>query len=525
MRHSLLSAGLLSLGLSLFPGLSLAQGLVANELWQAWQEAAANAGAGLSAEESREGNKLVLRDLRLDTGEDGGVLQVEVVTLTNQADGSVAVVLPDTFPLVIETPASSGAAPGSGEKVVLSVSAPQLHLIVRGIHDRAEFEAAAPELQVSFDRFIPARPVEEGEGHLALTLQNPMLRYSRDFAQQLRTIDSALSFDALEAAAAVSGRAEGDIVLSLLVGTSDISFSGAFPGSLSAPAVAEGDTTPRMTERPLSDALKILADGFRVKSALNLGSLSLKSSQPGAEGEEPKAVDLTLGKTQISLSADETAAGFDVLLGGLSLIAQGSLPDMPPEGLEVQLAEYHNAFRLGLNGLRGPQDWSSAFALRGFDVSPDLWTRLDPEAVFPREPLTAAVTLAGRYAVIPELLAPEGFAFDRLPFAELSFDIRELALAGVGLQLTGEGGLSFDMGDLESWEGLPAPRGRILFNASGVYHFLETLSTLGRISREELQAFRAGLLVIAKAGEKPDSLRSELDFREGGFLLNGMKIR
>ena len=525
MRHSLLSAGLLSLGLSFSPGLSLAQGLVANELWQAWQEAATEAGAGLSAEESREGNKLVLRDLPLDTGEDGGVVQVEVVTLTNQADGSVAVVLPETFPLVIETPASSGGAPGSGEKVVLSVSAPQLHLIVRGIHERAEFEAAAPQLQVSFERFIPARPAEEGEGHLALSLQNPMLRYSRDFAQQLRSIDAALSFDALDAAAAVSGRAEGDIVLSLLLGKSDLNFAGAFPGSLFGEEAAEGQAQHQAGDNPAAELLKILADGFSVKSSLQLGGLALKGSTPGDAGEDPVEIDFSLAGTKISLDADQTAAGFEVLANGLSLIGSGAVPDLPAEGLSVQIAEYRNAFRLGLNGLRGPQDWSSAFALRGFDVSPGMWEELDPQGAFPREPLTAAVNLAGRYAVIPELLAPEGFSQDKIPFAELSFEIRELALAGIGLNLGGEGGLSFDMADLESWDGIPAPSGRLSFMASGIYGFLDTLSSIGRISAEELQGVRAGLLMIGKAGDKPDTLRSELEFRDGGFALNGMKIR
>lgn len=525
MRSSLLSAGLLSLGLSFFPGLSLAQGLVANELWQAWQEEAHDAGAVLSAKESREGNKLVLRDLRLDTGEDGGVLQVEVVTLTNQADGSVAVVLPETFPLIIETPAAAGAAPGTGEKVVLSVAAPDLHLIVRGIHDRADFEASAPELKVSFDRFIPARPPEEGEGHLAVTLQNPALRYSRDFAQQLRSIDAALSFDALEAAAAVSGRAQGDIVLSLLLAKTEATFAGAFPPSLTADAPDRAQAAPGVTERAPADLLKILADGFRVKSLLQLGGLELKSTQPGAEGEAPVEIDFALAGTRLAFDADQTAAGFELLANGLSLSGNGGLADLPQTETALQIGEYRTAFRLGLNGLRGPQDWSAAFALRGFDVSAGMWQELDPQGAFPREPLTAAVTLEGRYAVLPELLAPEGFSFDKSPLAELSFEIRELALEGVGLQFGGEGGLRFDMADLESWGGIPAPLGKLRFMASGVYGFLDKLSALGRISAEELQGIRAALLVIGKAGDKPDTLRSELEFQDGGLVLNGMKIR
>ena len=87
MPRSSIFAGSLILAALVLPGASAAQGVMAQELWEAWQDGVATAGGTLSAQEGREGNQLVLSDLRLDFGGEAGVLQLEQLTLINQADG------------------------------------------------------------------------------------------------------------------------------------------------------------------------------------------------------------------------------------------------------------------------------------------------------------------------------------------------------------------------------------------------------------------------------------------------------
>src|SRR5690606_26260242 len=121
-----------------------AQGVTAQELWGAWQDGVAVSGGTLSASESREGNQLVLKDLRLDLGDEAGILQLEQMRLINQADGSVAVILPDRFPLMFELPDAPGDnsdASSGPEKVFITVDAPDLTLVVQGLGERAEFQA------------------------------------------------------------------------------------------------------------------------------------------------------------------------------------------------------------------------------------------------------------------------------------------------------------------------------------------------------------------------------------------------
>ncbi len=136
------------------------------------------------------------------------------------------------------------------------------------------------------------------------------------------------------------------------------------------------------------------------------------------------------------------------------------------------------------------------------------------------------IKMATRLGLKPEVLQP-GWAPDAagLPFTEFSFKINEMKLAGLGVLSTGQGGLAFDFSDLTTFAGLPLPSGRLSILTTGAYGLIDLMAKAGQISAEDVQGARAGLLMVGRAGEAPDTLHTELDFREKGLFLNGIKIR
>ena len=54
---------------------------------------------------------------------------------------------------------------------------------------------------------------------------------------------------------------------------------------------------------------------------------------------------------------------------------------------------------------------------------------------------------------------------------------------------------------------------------------IERLSSAGMIPDEDLTGLRMGLMFIAKAGADPDSLVSQIEFRDHALFLNGIKLR
>ncbi|VDC23314.1 hypothetical protein [Pseudogemmobacter humi] len=504
---------------TLSPPPLLAQGVVANELWAAWQEGAKSAGAVLSAVELREGNRLVLQDLRLDTGGDGGVIQLETVTLTNQADGSVGVILPERFPLVIELP----PVPQSGEttayrpeKVVLGVEAPQLQVIVRGIGERADFQANAPQITVSLDRFIPPLPAGQGEVTLSMALEGADLRYLQDLAVAVPLVDGALAFESLTASLIVNGSEDGNGVMALSAGKSSATFSGAVPAG-AAESTAEAE---------VGEALKLLENGLRVSAKIDLGPLAFTGDIRPAGEEIPTAFDLSAMATVLSVGLDAAAIGYEAAVSGFGVRVTADMPDVPGNEISLSLEEYRTSAKAGLNGLRGPQDWSLAYVVRGFGMSEQMWDQLDPARIMPREPMTVALDLAGRYGILPEALAPGWTpAAGQTPLSEFGFRVNEFNLDLVGLTMTGEGGLDLDMTDLTSFDGFPAPSGRLSFLTSGAYGLIDRLVQLGRMTEEDVIGARAALLMIGRAGEASDTLHTDLDFHDKGFFLNGIRIR
>lgn len=495
-----------------------AQGVVANELWAAWQEGAKNAGAVLSAVELREGNRLVLQDVRLDTGGDGGVIQLETVTLTNQADGSVGVVLPERFPLVIELPLPPGSAGGTEEyrpeKVVLAVEAPQLQFTVRGIRERADFQANAPQITVSLDRFIPPLPAGQGEVTISMALEGADLRYLQDLAVAVPIVDGALAFESLTASLIVNGSKDGNGVMALSAGKSSAAFSAAVPAGAVAPAPE------------LGEVLKLLDGGLRASAKIDLGPLAF-TGDIRPEGEEiPTAFDLSAMATTLSVGLDAAAVGYEAAVRGFGARVTADMPEVPGNEISLSLEEYRTSAKAGLNGLRGPQDWSLAYVIRGFGMSEQMWDQFDPARVMPREPMTVALDLAGRYGILPEALAPDWTPLPgQTPLSEFGFRLNEFDLALFGLTMTGQGGLDLDMSDLTTFDGLPAPAGRLSFLTGGAYALIDRLAQLGRMSDEDVTGARAALLMLGRAGEEPDTLHTDLDFRDKGFFLNGIRIR
>lgn len=533
LRNSAALAGSLVV-MTALPPAAWAQGVTAQELWAAWQDGVALAGGTLSASESREGNQLVLQDLRLDMGDEAGMLQLEVMKLVNQADGSVAVILPDRFPLMFELPDAPADAPGADsgpengpEKVFITVDAPDLNLVVQGLGERAEFQAAAPTMTLTLDRFVPAIPPEKGAVTASVVLDSFVLRYLQDLATDVPLIDAAVSFDTLNARVAVGKNASGSAEMAARLGKSSAGFSGAMP--VNSPALQEAEAAMAGGDFPVAAWLALLDAGMRGKVSLSLGDAEFTGDVTeitAGTATTPTTWDIGFATLDLALGVDATKIGYSTVLKGTQFLLTGDIPDFPADSMSYGIGEYRIGLEAGLNGLTKPQDWSAAYVMRDITMSDEMWHLISNGTELPHEPLTLALDLGGRYGVQPEMLKPGWTPVDAgQPFTEFSFKINEMKLAGLGVLSTGQGGLGFDFSDLVTFDGLPLPSGRVSILTTGAYGLIDLMAKAGQISAEDVQGARAALLMVGRAGEAPDTLNTEVDFREKGLFLNGVKIR
>ncbi|MFE3838013.1 hypothetical protein [Pseudogemmobacter sonorensis] len=509
------------LSLVQIPQGALAQGVTAAELWSSWQEAVASTGGALSAEERREGNQLILDALVFKPeADEETAFRIDTLTLVSQVDGSVGVVLPETFPLRVDLAGTRGeTAPG---QLVFSITAPDLGVTIIGLGERAEFQAIGPSVSVTLDGIAPPAPGGE-EITLAATVENLELRYKHDLAVALPSVEAALTLGTAELTArAVSGPERHTEVTSGIESLS-LFAAAAFPPSTSdlTRSATQGGSTP-----PVAPLLTALADGLLLDLRLSLGPSNLHADMV-EPGREPGRARFDLGSGAASLKLDQTVLAWSAAM--TDFLMTGPVPDIDGAEtmVEVSLGEYRNVISLGLNGFAGSQDWAFAHLLRDLAFDDAGWADLDPTGMLPNTPLTLAFDMDGRYGLDPAALEPGWQPDPRAPhpLRDFSFDINELAFSGLDLSVTGTGGLGFDFRDLVTFDGVPAPAGRLQFVTRGAYALIDRLSGAALISEAEATQARQALLLIGQAGEDEDTLATDVDFRDKALYLNGQRIR
>ncbi len=533
----ILTAGLAATTLLSAPG--FAQGLTSSELWSAWQTRVASVGGSLTATEKREGDRLVLSQLvlRPDT-ESTAAIRLEELTMVSRADGAVEVAVPETFPLRIDL--ETTPEPGDPERIYLNVGATGAALTIRGLGERAEFEASFPSLSVTLDRVEPPQVIgtanEPVNVFAALALADFQLRYRQEIKADSGVVDGGLSLGTLHGELRFNdgNGSEGELSLDLAALAAEL--SGAMPASainlMNTPKPQP--TEPGAPNPAITAFLQVLDDGMFAKANYTHGPLSMHLDATDAtQGKMLVQFGIESGSSLIDFSKEVMA--FDSTTNGIRLAMDGPGLDlsfeeegvqMPEGGIELATSQLRLGSSVGLNRFAGPQDWSAGFALRDYTMSEGLWSLFDPKGVLARDPMTQAIDVAGKYNLNPKAMQTGWQPTGNDPiFTAFSFNIKELLMAGYGFRFEGTGGLDLDFSDMETFPNAPLPTGTLNFALTGAYAAIDRLEKAELVPKESLLGIRSGLMFIFKPGTAADNLISTVEFKDKSLFLNGMKIR
>ena len=104
--------------------------------------------------------------------------------------------------------------------------------------------------------------------------------------------------------------------------------------------------------------------------------------------------------------------------------------------------------------------------------------------------------------------------------------LKQLLVKFAGAEVTGTGDLTFDNGDLETYGGVPAPEGTINLKATGVNGLLDKLTAMGLVPEEDLMGLRMMMGMFVKMDPSaPDTMTSDLEFKDKHFSVNGMQLQ
>lgn len=494
--------------------------VTAPEVYAALQDLARALDGTPSAEQFPGADRIVLRQLAF-THSTGLKISFGPLTLGETSDGAVLMTLPDRFDLIVQP--TRRFNPAAARQVVFSVAMPGFQARIGALEPAdTRFDLQASSVSVTLDRIEPALAagqsldVAVAAADLALSWHQA-LRGSAGSGQAVLTLGTLHGDLTYAVPADQGGITSGDLAADLAGLTSDFVF--LLPDATGADPGADPG-------RDIAVLLEMLDKGAFIRLSATTGAVSA-SGNVTEPGGTPITLAAAVGGARGALDFDRDRLEYLTWLGPGSLRMQGDFPDPAVRDMGLAWQVYRTRLTLGIGTLVDTQPWSFGFELGGLAFSDPLWAAIDPKAALSHDPATAVLDLSGSFALDPVVLTPQGRRApgEDLPFRALSLALDKVLLAALGVEITATGALEFDFSAVRSPADDPIPSGNLGFVTRGASALIDRLAAGALISADQVSSLRMGLLFLGRAGTAPDTLETRMEFREGGFWLNGQKIR
>ncbi len=478
--------------------------VTAEQVWANWQTLTASYGQTLTAaSESRTGDTLVITDMNVSSTFEGGAVNgtIETVNFRELGDGTVEITMSPDYPLVIDTTDPDGKK----TRVNVMIRQPDLKMIAGGTDAETRYDFTVPSLKVSVDEVT----VDEKPFDLALDVDVTAMggNYVVTKGQKTR-LASTLNADSMGIVMAVTDPDTGGKVnlkgnLTMLAGTSN--------GTL-------------LDVVAMADMAAALKAGFATDGNFTYGASTLEFDVVEADLTTKGSATLGSGDILFAMNADRLNYG-----GGAKDVAitvsGGGIPF--PE-LKTSYAEAEFNLLMPVTKSDIPGDFALLTRLVDFTISDEVWSLFDPSAILPRDPATVVIDTKGKANWLVDIMDPaatEAMGPDAAPGQIHALDITELTVRALGAAVTGAGSFTFDNADLTTFDGMPAPTGKLDVKIVGASGLLDKLIQLGYVPEDQAMGARMMMGLFAKPGEGEDTLTSTLEFKDKGFFANGQRLQ
>jgi hypothetical protein len=488
--------------------------LTAEEVWADWQSLAAEAGQTLTAgTQEQDGDVLRLGEVSVVAGFDEVTLTgtIPEVTLTERGDGSVDIAIAPEFPMQIE----ADLPDQSDFSADVRVGQTGFVTTAAGSPGNIDYTYSAEQMTLAMAQDIEGPdPVRID---LAVALQ-AMAGTTSETGAGPRSLDSTFSAGALIGTIAI--RPEGD--------TGEVVDMTFTLESL----VSESSGTLALMA-PMANVGELIAEGHTTSGFFSHGQATYAVSVLGDDGSMQMNGGVTSGRFDMAMGPE----GLDYGGGstGITLSFAGSMVPVPL--VNVAIDETFGRFVIPLIVTEDPQRYGMVLKILGLTIDDMIWSMFDPTTILPRDPLNLVFDVDGNVVITRQT---DGMDSDATFSAGYDFfgegsgvagdvqnmSLNELDLSIAGARLSGNGGFTFDNTDLETFDGMPRPEGRVDITIEGVNTLLDNLIALGFLPEDQAMGARMMLGMFARPGAGEDTLTSSIEVTpDGQVLANGQRIR
>ena len=497
-------AGTTALVLSLTSSNLLAD-VTPEDVWQAWQNASTAMGTVVTSESAvRDGDTLVVTNIALGDGT-GTKVTLETISFIDNGDGTVSIVLPDSFPIVVTLPATEGDANSTASALAIEVTMPGAAMTASGTAEAITWDTDAPQMDL---KIVTS---EIGSPH---NIANIAVNLAGVAAHYAVTSGDTASYEE-----------------SFSVKSSIISASGSDPATGSAFKfdATIGDLYNNVLASGPKDSSvdgieAALANGLNMSTQFGIGATKFDLSTTDAG--DTSTVSGTLKDGVVDVIVDATKVDYYHSVHGFAL-SIGS-PMVPVADAKIGLAQTEVHVMVPLLKTDAPADFTFLFNLTDLSFAEDIWAMIDPGKAFKHDPATVVVDTFGQVTLAQDLSADAAAvtAADPNAVGQLNtLEVPKIHLKAGGAELTAQGSFTFDNSDLTTFAGIPAPTGKIDIKATGVNALIDTLVIMGLLPQDQADQGRMMLAMFANTSATADEITSTLEFKDKHFFANGQQLQ
>lgn len=474
------------------------------QVWQGWQDATAAMGNKVSADSAtRNGDTLVIQNVTIGDAEQG-MATIGTISLKDNGDGTVSVVLPDSYPVKISVPPTGSDTEAT--ELSFDVSMPAAKIVASGTPDTINYQTDAADVDL---KLISVKGVR---------------------AEALKVAAEARLAGLSTTYVVKSGDAKS-FTEDLKLKSANISGHGADPVSKSGidltVSMADLASTVAVTkpkDMDMNDLAKALEQGFNMEGSFSFGATTFDVN--AMDAGKPTQITGSTGSALISLKMDGTKFDYGTDTKTVSLTVVSPDIPLPDASLSYGQAAFHLLTPVAKSDT--PADFALSVNIVDLAPSESIWALIDPTKALKHDPATLVIDATGKATLTRDLMADavalEGG--DTAPPGQVNaLEVKSINLKAAGAEVTSQGAFTFDNSDMTTFDGVPLPTGKIDIKATGVNALIDTLVKMGVVPKDQAMQGRMMLAMFANTSTTADEMTSTLEFKDKHFFANGQQLQ
>ena len=474
------------------------------EVWENWKSAAESVGQTMTpGSVTQSGDTLTVSDLQIsmelpEVAISGGI---DGIKFRENGDGTVTISMSPSYTMSI-----SPAAEGEDVSIDIAISHDALTMIASGSMDAITYDITATAMTVALENLAVDGEVIEMLAELVLS-----------------NIAGKYLVTAGEMTEVTTDLTASQMVIN--VDVNEPGGDGTFVMNLDYADIATSSAGSMMMIADPTAISAALAAGMRSAGALTHGAASFDVAfQDDSEQFSLNGTSDT-GRFEVSLDADALTYAFGNT--GLAFAMSGS--EIPLPEIAASIGELGFGIMMPVAQSTEPQDFSLNVTLADLSVSDMIWGMIDGGGQLPHDPATLIVDVAGQANWLFDIFNPDTMmeVAGPMPGEIHSLDINQVKLAIAGAALTASGGFTFDMNNLGTFGGVPAPTGALDVKLVGGNGLMDTLVAMGLLPEDQAMGARMMMGLFTKPGDGDDTLvtKIEVDGATGAVSANGQRLQ